>query len=145
MIPRHPKSPRTDTLFPYTTLVRSLPTGGRSRVQGDRGDRRRRRQGNLDARQRLQDQYRLDRRSRGGIEAARAGFGDAPSPGIAEQGVRGPRRAAECARARAPSLRAVFVHEIGRASCRERVCQYVCISVVAVSLKKKKNKKTNNN
>src|SRR3546814_17921720 len=28
--------------------------------------------------------------------------------------------------------------EIGRASCRERVCQYVSISVVAVSLKKKK-------
>src|SRR3546814_9914948 len=29
--------------------------------------------------------------------------------------------------------------EIGRASCRERVCQYVSISVVAVSLKKKKD------
>src|SRR3546814_20151042 len=29
--------------------------------------------------------------------------------------------------------------EIGRASCRERVCQSVYISVVAVSLKKKKN------
>src|SRR3546814_16078818 len=27
--------------------------------------------------------------------------------------------------------------EIGRASCRERVCQYVSISVVAVSLKNK--------
>src|SRR3546814_13280000 len=27
--------------------------------------------------------------------------------------------------------------EIGRASCRERVCQYVSISVVAVSLQKK--------
>src|SRR3546814_17975795 len=27
--------------------------------------------------------------------------------------------------------------EIGRASCRERVCQYVWLSVVAVSLKKK--------
>src|SRR3546814_11285396 len=27
--------------------------------------------------------------------------------------------------------------KIGRASCRERVCQYVWISVVAVSLKKK--------
>src|SRR3546814_13012313 len=31
------------------------------------------------------------------------------------------------------------VDEIGRASCRERVCQYVKISVVAVSLKKKQN------
>src|SRR3546814_13984031 len=28
--------------------------------------------------------------------------------------------------------------EIGRAACRERVCQYVSISVVAVTLKKKK-------
>src|SRR3546814_16978652 len=31
--------------------------------------------------------------------------------------------------------------QIGRASCRERVCQYVLISVVAVSLKKKKKNK----
>src|SRR3546814_17293021 len=30
--------------------------------------------------------------------------------------------------------------QIGRASCRERVCQYVSISVVAVSLQKKKRK-----
>src|SRR3546814_13807433 len=29
--------------------------------------------------------------------------------------------------------------ETGRASCRESVCQYVSISVVAVALKKKKN------
>src|SRR3546814_14575905 len=31
--------------------------------------------------------------------------------------------------------------QIGRASCRERVCQYVWFSVGAVSLKKKKHKK----
>src|SRR3546814_13601011 len=30
----------------------------------------------------------------------------------------------------------LFAEEIGRASCRERVCQYVYISVVAGSLKK---------
>src|SRR3546814_19407747 len=30
--------------------------------------------------------------------------------------------------------------QLGRASCRESVCQYVSISVVAVSLKKKKTK-----
>src|SRR3546814_20907804 len=30
-------------------------------------------------------------------------------------------------------------YQIGRASCRERVCQYVSISVVAVSFKKKQN------
>src|SRR3546814_16754111 len=33
------------------------------------------------------------------------------------------------------------VDEIGRASCREGVCQYVYVSVVAGSLKKKKKKK----
>src|SRR3546814_12952752 len=31
-----------------------------------------------------------------------------------------------------------YLEEIGRASCRERVCQYVLNQVVAVSLKKKK-------
>src|SRR3546814_20291914 len=42
-----------------------------------------------------------------------------------------------------PSLQAAFVeyggnrHENGRASCRERVCQSVSLSVVAVSLKHK--------
>src|SRR3546814_11577654 len=34
------------------------------------------------------------------------------------------------------------VEEIGRASCRESVCQYVLISVVAASLKKKTNNTT---
>src|SRR3546814_12460190 len=33
--------------------------------------------------------------------------------------------------------RDVGADQIGRASCRERVCKYVSISVVAVSLKKK--------
>src|SRR3546814_19038281 len=35
--------------------------------------------------------------------------------------------------------------QIGRASCRERVCQYVYISVVADSLKKKKTAKETRN
>src|SRR3546814_11804965 len=34
---------------------------------------------------------------------------------------------------------------VGRASCRERVCQYVEISVVAVTLKNKETKKTKRN
>src|SRR3546814_11057837 len=44
-----------------------------------------------------------------------------------------------CFGARSPNLRAHrrWIPEIGRASCRERVCQYVSITVVAVSLKKK--------
>src|SRR3546814_19613704 len=39
----------------------------------------------------------------------------------------------------AQTLDTVTVTAIGRASCRERVCQYVYISGVAVSLKKKTN------
>src|SRR3546814_15448408 len=40
-----------------------------------------------------------------------------------------------------PAWRAASLDpEIGRASCRERVCQYVSISVVAVSLKTKNNR-----
>src|SRR3546814_20998596 len=43
-----------------------------------------------------------------------------------------------------PDIGIDAVKEIGRASCRERVCQYVYISRVAVPLKKKKtnNKQT---
>src|SRR3546814_16791415 len=40
---------------------------------------------------------------------------------------------------------ATLVEEIGRASCRARVCQYGVISVVDVSLKKNKSYKTINN
>src|SRR3546814_15609375 len=43
--------------------------------------------------------------------------------------------------AKRPSRQAQGSAEIGSASCRERVCQYVWISVVAVSLKKKKTTK----
>src|SRR3546814_11256040 len=41
-----------------------------------------------------------------------------------------------------PVERPRLVAAIGRASCRERVCQYVLISVVAVSLKKNKQTQT---
>src|SRR3546814_12742034 len=36
-------------------------------------------------------------------------------------------------------IAAIPHYQIGRASCRERVCQYVSIPVVAVSLKKNQN------
>src|SRR3546814_13894646 len=38
----------------------------------------------------------------------------------------------------ADGMRQVWIYQIGRASCRERVCQYVSISVVGVSFKNKK-------
>src|SRR3546814_15377983 len=74
MIRRPPRSTRTDTLFPYTTLFRSV----QQRDADRRPEPRRRRRG------RERDTARERRARRTG------------------------RR-----------------HEIGRASCRERVCQYV--------------------
>src|SRR3546814_20664946 len=41
-------------------------------------------------------------------------------------------------------LHSKYFYEIGRASCGERVCQYVSISVVADSLNKKTHKTVNN-
>src|SRR3546814_6506827 len=38
MIPRPPRSTRTDTLFPYTTLFRSGPTGGEVPVRPEHRD-----------------------------------------------------------------------------------------------------------
>src|SRR3546814_13253596 len=43
-------------------------------------------------------------------------------------------------RFRADIARDRLVTQIGRASCRERVCQYVQISAVAVSFKEKRHK-----
>src|SRR3546814_16480897 len=42
----------------------------------------------------------------------------------------------------APALRQQQAEQIGRAPCRERVCQYVYVSWAAVYLKKKKNTET---
>src|SRR3546814_13758242 len=44
-----------------------------------------------------------------------------------------------------PAATAPYTTEIGRASGRERVCQYVSISVVAVFLKNKKKETRRNN
>src|SRR3546814_12678408 len=92
--------------------------------------------------------------TRGGIRAfkglpfARPPVGDArwkpPAPSAPWQGVRDARSfgpACVQPRSRPGSIYAEdYPAKIGRASCRERVCQYVEISVVAVSLKKKNNK-----
>src|SRR3546814_14208384 len=102
MIRRPPRSTRTDTLFPYTTLVRScfedvgalfalgfhLPFHGR--------DQRRRRTDVLDL-----DASDLDAPGRGRLIDDRQQLG-----------------------VDVVALRTQFI-EIGRASCRERECQYV--------------------
>src|SRR3546814_18147421 len=115
MIRRPPRSTRTDTLFPYTTLFRSLFAGP--------GRRRR------DA------AFRIHRRNQcrhGGI-----GGGAANQPWLSEILSRHGQYAARHRELdvvhERPSRKAA---QIGRASCRERVCQYVYITVVAVSLHK---------
>src|SRR3546814_1575484 len=73
MIRRPPRSTRTDTLFPYTTLFRSHRHGGGGRVgelrRRDRVAARERRQGRRLGRRALhQDAGRLDRGQPRGVE-----------------------------------------------------------------------------
>src|SRR3546814_15610944 len=122
MLRRPPRSTRTATLFPSTTLFRS------SRKSHGCGLQCRPARG-------------------GGICSGRL---RCPSPEPGKPGgstrpnhcePRSPARVYE--QASQLSANDILQHllvqgqEIGRASCRERVCQYVSISVVAVSLKKK--------
>src|SRR3546814_16870874 len=128
MIRLPPRSTRTDTLFPYTTLFRSArrrgqrpqaPDPGALRPPGEAADPRA---------PRLPE--RLQRRRRRPLRAAGAGL----RPGLAA-------RLLKTAHAASRSLSpppAVTPAQIGRASCRERVCKYVSIPVVAGQLKKKK-------
>src|SRR3546814_20732903 len=112
MILRPPISTRTDTLFPYTTLFRSSPHAARGLpAPVPRGATPDRRR---------QAQILCRSRVRGPLR----------------QGVMPFKRCEDLAPENRPAL-----GKIGRASCRERGCQYEWISVVAVSLKKKHNEK----
>src|SRR3546814_17395290 len=111
MIRRPPRSTRTDTLFPYTTLFRSaladLPLGeilpAAAEVEG-------------------RDFYERVRR--------------APFRGLTEtQPIRALGALTNAMRNGQFEPHAWTSLQIGRASCRERWCQSVKISVVAVSLK----------
>src|SRR3546814_19780719 len=125
MIRLPPRSTRTDTLFPYTTLFRSAVRPGPAHLRRHRPDpaqhHRRAR-----ARPPQGGQQRQDRRLQG-----------PPQEHLRPQDLWAHRHAL---RALAPTDLAYLARwrKIGRASCRERVCQYVWISVGAVSLKKKK-------
>src|SRR3546814_15862076 len=117
MIRRPPRSTRTDTLFPYTTLFRSrwhrrrllrghgpsgrAPCHGRPRSLSPGG-------------QRLGLERREHHRRRGLLRLERNDLDRHPI-------VHGQEGA----------------QQIGRATCRESVCQYVWLSVVDVSLNKK--------
>src|SRR3546814_17260659 len=126
MIRRPPRSTRTDTLFPYTTLFRSE----RPVVVGDIAlaapcfgdeDQLRGRRVAAGAAQRLE--HRVERR---GVRRARRDHRLDVFAMPAESEARP-------------------LDQIGRASWRERVCQYVYIPVLADTLKKKKLTTPNNN
>src|SRR3546814_13326452 len=106
MIRRPPKSTRTDTLFPYPTLFRSdaeLPFEPEHREQPDPHHRE------DDREDTVADQFARDLARDGGVarEGRARELGGERGFHLVDDGV-----------GRA------FV-EIGRASCRERVCQYV--------------------
>src|SRR3546814_20238646 len=117
MILPPPISTRHDTLFPYTTLFRS--DQWRPAPAGDRAR----------GRHRLRPQ-----RGRGDLQAHALHHRPAAGREI--------RREGHVGRGRHPGA---AEGKIGRASCRERVCQYVWISVVAVSLNRKQTKPSHSN
>src|SRR3546814_15281856 len=101
MIRRPPRSTRTDTLFPYTTLFRSLATLSRSPAEAT-----------AHASSLLEDTAAIAENNRAVAVAMLIG---AVSSGRGSM--------IHCTAGLA-SMRFGF-REIGRASCRERVCQYV--------------------
>src|SRR3546814_12679375 len=119
MIRPPPRSTRTDTLFPCTTLFRSTPAAGAALA--DSGDTE---AGNA------ADRLRVEARQPGEVPPA---FGVVAIG--TEAGCAG--RQQDDAFARERGARLPDGLEIGRASCRERVCHDVYISVVAVSFNKK--------
>src|SRR3546814_13751736 len=109
MIRRPPRSTRTDTLFPYTTLFRSIRRGTRPRRLFER---RRRADGFTD------EPSRLTPKNTERQMASHRRF--APSLLLLCSSMLLPGAVA----AQAPAYD-LIIREIGRASCRERVCQYV--------------------
>src|SRR3546814_14533018 len=109
MIRRPPRSTRTDTLFPYTTLFRSKGrTSGREAQEGHRLGRGQ------------DDRLAAHRFENLAVEDdIRALAFDADFVALLEMD---PRQLALAERA--TPRRAEHPEQIGRASCRERVCQY---------------------
>src|SRR3546814_15951100 len=103
MIRRPPRSTRTDTRFPYTTLFRSRYQGELDRTTHEAGLKRRQ----LDAAREAVARQRRD----SGLE-------------VEKLQLKRDYYATVAANAEVRATRDGVV-EIGRASCRERVCQYV--------------------
>src|SRR3546814_16887176 len=126
MIRRPPRSTRTDTLFPYTTLFRSPTTLVRAGF----------------------DYLKTDTRA-GAWSAVPLYYSDGTMPDLPRSfsaAARWNRWTREETTAFGSIEQSIGAHwtikatytQTGRASCRERVCQYVKISMVAVSINKKK-------
>src|SRR3546814_18506357 len=112
MIRRSTRSTRTDTLFPYTTLFRSKAMLVGAPVIGlnDSGGAR------------IQE----------GV-ASLGGYADVFQKNVLASGV-----VPQISLIMGPCAGGAVYSQIGRASCRDRVCQYVYISVMDGPLKKKK-------
>src|SRR3546814_15747570 len=124
MIRRPPRSTRTDTLFPYTTLFRSTEQALFGEASYDVTDALR-----------LTIGGRLYRTTvEGTLEASGlSGGNNGATPGPTEKGW-------------SPKVALPYKPALGSASCRRRVCPYGSNLGVAVSLQKKKKKsKTTNN
>src|SRR3546814_17778686 len=111
MIRRPPRSTRTDTLFPYTTLFRSASRYKASQESSKTGGANQR--------------YDVVKGTAELFERDRATYGLCSSSQSENQSRRTPcdrfcERTSRCHHRRQAAQR-----QIGRASCRERVCQYV--------------------
>src|SRR3546814_13927724 len=113
MIRRPPRSTRTDTLFPYTTLFRSATHGGGNGCVPGPSSREKLLGG--------QRHHRLAARL--DLAAERAGVGHEALGEIA----RGHKLRVQEALVAAALVQRLLRRfgQIGRAPCRERVCQYV--------------------
>src|SRR3546814_11638926 len=117
MIRRPPRSKRTDTLFPYTTLFRSSRARSACAPNAPNATPRK--------------PYSAPIVSHGFMQPPRRGSES--------------RALAVLRSAHRPSPAPGSRNQIGRASCRERVCPYVLISGGAVTLKKQNHQRTQKN
>src|SRR3546814_13366745 len=117
MIRRPPRSTRTDTLFPYTTLFRSI--GDRADVRFDAYPRR-----HFDATV-IQIGHGADPRSGTFPVELEIANDHATSAGTLPSGLVGTATITVRGDDSTRSYLPLSALEIGRASCRERVCQYV--------------------
>src|SRR3546814_20016884 len=113
MIRRPPRSTRTDTLFPYTTLFRSLPASSATALPAPASAAK----------------TAAPAAEAPPVSTPAAAAPVAPTAEVAEPKRRGPKpgfkRAAKVQPAPSDVAPIRDEDKIGRASCRERVCQYV--------------------